>query len=328
MDYLPIGLKITGRLCLLVGGGEVAMAKAKLLRRAGAQLRVVAPRCLPELAAWPMVDWYPRHYESADLLGVSAVVVAIQCSHTQGRIAEEAAARGIPVNVVDVPALCTFVVPSVVDRHPILVAILSGGAAPVLARRLRGQIEALLPAKLGALAALLQSHRAQIKQQLPDLARRRLFFETVLSGPIPELVYRDEMDAAERELCAALCSQPSNSGVVYLVAVGPGDPELLTLRAQRVMQQADRVLYSATMPAAVVDRCRRDALLESWSEPLDPLEDRAERLARYASAGERAAVLVLGPAPDPDGTYARMCVRYNVRCEQVPGVSLGSLNSM
>lgn len=327
MDYLPIGLRIAGRTCLLVGGGETALRKAELLSRAGALLRVVAESCLPALAARPRVEWRARRYTSVDLDAVVAVVVADEDAELRRQVAADAGARHIPVNVVDVPELCTFVMPALVDRKPIVVSILSAGAAPVLARRLRGEIEALLPGRLGALAGLLQSFRPEIKRRLPDLAQRRAFFERVLDGPIPQLVYRHQMDVAEQRLKDALDDGDLPKGMAFMIGVGPGDPELLTLQAQRMMQQADRVLHDVAVPAGILERCRRDALLEVCNVSIAPEAPETqtagwvERLVTQVRAGERVAVLVCGAQADADGVASRACAAAGVGYVLVPGVA-------
>jgi uroporphyrin-III C-methyltransferase/precorrin-2 dehydrogenase/sirohydrochlorin ferrochelatase len=184
------------------------------------------------------------------------------------RVAELADARGIPVNVVDDPALCRFIMPAIVDRSPVVAAISTGGASPVLARLIRGRLEALIPAAFGRLAALAGEFRDEVKARIGDATRRRVFWERVLAGPIAELTYAGRDRDARESLSKALdeldrvgddAGAAGATGEVYLVGAGPGDPDMLTFRALRLMQQADVVVHDRLVSQRVLDLTRRDA---------------------------------------------------------------------
>ncbi len=265
MDYLPLFADLKGRPCLLVGGGEVAARKAALLERAGARLTVVAPDLCPALAARVAegaIEHRPRPFREADLEGTILVVAATDDADVNAEVSRAARARGVWVNVVDDPAASTFVMPAIVDRSPILVAVSSGGRAPVLARLLRARLEAWIPAGYGRLARLAGRFRRAVQERLPTLAQRRRFWEDVFEGPIAEQVLAGDEAGAERAMTTLLenaAGEPPVQGEVYLVGAGPGDPDLLTFRALRLMQKADVVLYDRLVAPPILDRVRRDA---------------------------------------------------------------------
>ncbi len=260
MDYLPLFHNLQGRRVLLVGGGEVALRKSRLLADAGAELRVVAPEICPELLALAGEDAHRRGYASGDLQGACLVIAATDDEPLNARISSEAKALGIPVNVVDAPALCSVIFPAIVDRSPLIVAVSSGGDAPVLARLIRARIETWIPARYGELAGLAKRFRSRVKALFPNVRERRVFWEDVFQGPIAERMLAGQGDEAQRLLENQLAGAPKPAGgEVYLVGAGPGDPDLLTFRALRLMQQADVVLYDRLVAPAIVELCRRDA---------------------------------------------------------------------
>ena len=265
MDYLPVFLDLRGRRCLVVGGGEVAARKTDLLLQAGAVVHAVAPELgatMQALADDSRIAHRARAFEQSDLEGVQLVIAASNDRAVNERVAELADARAIPVNVVDDPALCRFIMPSIVDRSPVIAAISTGGASPVLARLLRGRLEALIPSAFGRLAALAGEFRDQVKARIADAVERRMFWERVLTGPIAEMVYAGRDADARRSLSQALDESddpPSPIGEVYLVGAGPGDPDLLTFRALRLMQQADVVVHDRLVSRRVLELTRRDA---------------------------------------------------------------------
>ena len=263
MDYLPVFLDVRGRTALVVGGGKVALRKAELLVQAGALLRVVAPRILPALAA--LAERHGGRCESAPfaphhLDGAALAIVATGDPGVDAAVQREAAARDVPLNVADRPALCSFILPAVVDRSPVIVAFSTGGRVPVLARSLRARLEAMLPAGLGRLAEFLGARRGWLRERLPDPVRRLRAWERLLEGPVAERVLAgDEAEAGRllEEEVAALDAPPR--GEVFLVGAGPGDPELLSLRALRLMQQADVVFYDRLVSPPVLALVRREA---------------------------------------------------------------------
>ncbi|WP_342246332.1 siroheme synthase CysG [Pseudomonas sp. OTU5201] len=263
MDFLPLFHNLQGRQVLVVGGGEVALRKARLLADAGARLRVVAPQIdaqLLEMVEQSGGESHLRGYQDVDL---DACVLAIAASDDQALNAEvsgQAQARGIPVNVVDAPKLCSVIFPAIVDRSPLIVAVSSAGDAPVLARLIRAKIETWIPAAYGQLAGLAKKFRNQVKTLLPDVQQRRVFWEEVFQGPVAERMLAGQGAEAERLLAERVAGgAPKALGEVYLVGAGPGDPDLLTFRALRLMQQADVVLYDRLVAPAIIELCRRDA---------------------------------------------------------------------
>ncbi len=265
MRFLPVFLNIRQRPCIVVGGGEVAARKIRLLLQADADVRVVAPDLCATISQWlerGRIHHIAAHFTAETLERAALVVAATDDAEVNRRVSVLAQRKGIPVNVVDSPALCSFVMPSIVDRSPVVVAISSGGASPVLARLLRARLETLLPAAYGGLASLVESFRDRVKRRFARIDERRRFWEEVLEGPVAEMFLagrRDEAEAAlERQLQHAN-EQRYQGGEVYLVGAGPGDPDLLTFRALRLMQQAEVVLYDRLVPNEILELTRRDA---------------------------------------------------------------------
>ncbi|WP_298137698.1 siroheme synthase CysG [Acidiferrobacter sp.] len=263
MDYLPIFLDIRAARVLVVGGGEVAARKVGLLQGAGARVVVVSPELGPALTAAKAhgtITHIARPFTVADVAGARIVIAATNHASTNKRVYQAATAARVPVNVVDHPALCTFIMPSIIDRSPVLVAVSSGGTSPVLARLLRARLESLVASTYGALAAFMARRRPEVRQKITSAAHRRRFWERVLQGPAAELLLAGQeaaaADAFEREL-----AEPAGSGVglVSLVGAGPGDPDLLTLRALRLMQEADVVVHDRLVAAPILALCRREA---------------------------------------------------------------------
>lgn len=263
MDYLPIFIDLRERKVLLVGGGRVALRKAELLATAGARLLVVAPRIgeeLERLALRSGGDCRHEAFRPAHLDGVALVIVATGVPAVGSDVYREAMSRSIPVNVADRQELCSFILPSVVDRSPVIVAFSTGGRAPVLARTLRARLEAMLPGSLGRLAAFLGARRGWLRERVPEESVRRRIWERLVQGPIAERVL-----AGNEEEAARLIEQEINakdmlaSGEVYLVGAGPGDPDLLSFRALRLMQQADIVFHDRLVSAEVLALVRREA---------------------------------------------------------------------
>ncbi|MDG9923072.1 MULTISPECIES: siroheme synthase CysG [unclassified Pseudomonas] len=332
MDFLPLFHKLQGRVVLVVGGGEVALRKARLLSDAGAQLRVVAPEIrgdLRELAGEGATSL--RGYESADLQGVALVIAATDDEPLNARISAEAQALGIPVNVVDAPALCSVIFPAIVDRSPLIVAVTSGGDAPVLARLIRAKIETWIPATYGQLAGLAKRFRDRVKQLFPDVQQRRVFWEDVFQGQIAESVFAGKLGEAERLLDAKVAgAAPRALGEVYLVGAGPGDPDLLTFRALRLMQQADVVLYDRLVAPAIIELCRRDAeriyVGKRRSEHAVPQEEINQLLVDLAKQGKRVLRLKGG---DPfifgrGGEEIEQLAAEGIQFQVVPGITAAS----
>lgn len=265
MDYFPIFIDIRAARCVIIGGGEVALRKAEALARAGAAVDVVAPLIrteLRELAAVSGGVCQDRGYDAADLRGARLVVAATDDAAINRSVSEQARALNIPVNVVDQPDLCTYIVPSIVDRSPLVIALSSGGASPVLLRLLRERLERMFPASYGELARLAGSVRDRVRAAISDGDGRRRFWERVLEGPVAEAAVSGRLNQARDLLDAEIKagSVPADrGGEVWLVGAGPGDPDLLTLKALRLMQRADVVLHDNLVSPQILDLVRRDA---------------------------------------------------------------------
>jgi uroporphyrin-III C-methyltransferase/precorrin-2 dehydrogenase/sirohydrochlorin ferrochelatase len=266
MNYFPVFFDLTALKVLVVGGGEVALRKVALLERSGASITLVAPEVLPELrerAAAGKINLRVREFVADDLDGARMVIVATSRRAVNRWIASLSEARGIPVNVVDDREASRFIVPAIIDRDPVLVAISTAGASPVLARRLRERLEALIPKKIGELALWLRALRHAARRRLRDTDERRRFFEDIVDGPAARRFIEGDAHGAQaiaQQLLARTSTAPRAAGEVTLVGAGPGDPELLTLKALRALQDADVILHDRLVPEALLDMARRDAV--------------------------------------------------------------------
>ncbi|ERI53601.1 uroporphyrinogen-III C-methyltransferase [Pseudomonas sp. AOB-7] len=332
MQFLPLFHKLQDRPVLVIGGGEVALRKARLLSDAGARLRVVAPEIRSELQelAGP-AGIFLRGYQASDLQGVALVIAATDDEPLNAQISVQAQALGIPVNVVDAPALCSVIFPAIVDRSPLIVAVSSGGDAPVLARLIRAKIETWIPATYGQLANLGKRFRERVKQLFPDVQQRRVFWEDVFQGQVAESVFAGKPEEGERLLEARLAgAAPRALGEVYLVGAGPGDPDLLTFRALRLMQQADVVLYDRLVAPAIIELCRRDAeriyVGKRRADHAVPQEQINQLLIDLARQGKRVLRLKGG---DPfifgrGGEEIEQLAAEGIPFQVVPGITAAS----
>jgi uroporphyrin-III C-methyltransferase / precorrin-2 dehydrogenase / sirohydrochlorin ferrochelatase len=267
VNYFPVFFDLTAQKVLVVGGGEVALRKVSLLERTGASITVVAPEIAPELrqrAAAGKLQLAVREFAPGDLDGARLVIVATSRRAVNRWIANLSEARNIPVNVVDDAQASRFIVPAIIDRDPVLVAVSTGGTSPVLARRLRERLEALIPARIGELAVWLRGLRRASRQKLRGIDERRRFFETIVDGAAAHRFMEGDKQGAQRiaqQLLASTSTAPRAAGEVTLVGAGPGDPELLTLKALRALQDADVILHDRLVPGAVLELARRDAAL-------------------------------------------------------------------
>ncbi len=332
MDYLPIFLDLRGRNCLVVGGSETAARKAELLLRAGAHVEVVAPELHESFGQLPHADRVRRVAEafSPDLLdGKDALIVVESDAAIAAPIADAARARHIPVNVADKPALCSFILPSIIDRSPIMVAVSSGGASPVLARMLRARLETLIPAAYGRLSALAGRYKGRVREAIKP-QQRRAFWEKVFLSPVAEMVFSGRDVEAEAQLDAMIkegADHDIGHGEVYLVGAGPGNPDLLTFRALRLMQQADVIVYDRLVSPPILDMCRRDAERIYVGKERDdhavPQEEINLMLVRLAKEGKRTLRLKGG---DPfifgrGGEEIETLVEHGVSFQVVPGIT-------
>ena len=335
MDYLPIFLAIKDEPCLLVGGSQAAEPKARLLLRAGARLVVVATALTPglrDLVGEPGVTWRRRAFREDDLDGMRLVIIAADDEALARTVAGAARQRGIPVNAVDRRSLCSFILPSILDRSPLVVAVSTSGAAPILARILRARLETIFPAELGRLARFIGEIRPAVLRRITDPALRRRFFEGIVDGPIGEQVLAGREDDARGALESALaeCQGAGTAGEVYLVGAGPGDPDLLTFRALRLMQKADVVVYDRLVSKAVLDLTRRDAeRIYAGKQPgyhAIPQHEINDLLARLALAGKQVLRLkggdpfIFGRGGEEIETLAALGVPFQV----VPGITAAS----
>lgn len=263
MALYPLFANLAGRTVLVVGGGAVAERKIAALLKTGARIRVGAPQMTATIAAWAAgarIDCQHGDYVPAWLDDAWLVIAATGDAGINARVADEAGRRRVLVNVVDDAALSTFQVPAVIDRSPLLVAISSGGAAPMLARALRERLEILLDHALGPLAVLLGRYRNAIRAARPRPETRRLFYSQLLDGSVTSSLRARRPRAAERVLKAAIAAPTARpQGEVVLVGAGPGDPGLLTLHALRALNEADVILHDRLVSADVLDLARRDA---------------------------------------------------------------------
>jgi uroporphyrin-III C-methyltransferase/precorrin-2 dehydrogenase/sirohydrochlorin ferrochelatase len=332
MQALPIFINITHRLCVVIGGGEVASRKVAALLKANAAVTVVSPEIDAELQSLSderKIQYIPSVYAPAQLQGACLVIAATDDAGINEAVSRDAKLLNIPVNVVDCPALCTFTMASIVDRSPVVIAISSEGAAPVLARYIRTKIETMLPAGYGRIATIAGEFRAQVKAKFKTSQQRRIFWENVLQGPIVERILSGQEAAAREALNAALSatSDVAHHGEVYLVGGGPGDPDLLTFRALRLMQQCDVCVYDKLVSPEVMELVRRDAELIYVGKARDqhtmPQEEINELLAKLAKQGKRVLRLKGG---DPfifgrGGEEIETLMQHGVPFQVVPGIT-------
>jgi uroporphyrin-III C-methyltransferase/precorrin-2 dehydrogenase/sirohydrochlorin ferrochelatase len=347
MDGLPIAFQLKGRSVLVVGGGELALRKIRLLSKTSAKIIVVTPSPEHHLAQYlversaqcadeNLISLHQRSFKKSDLRSQALVISATGVTALDTAVSDAARALNIPVNVPDRPELCTFHMPSIIDRDPIVVAVSSGGSAPLLARRVRENIEALLPKRLGKLAEFAARFRDAAKATVPAGLPRLRFWEKALSGPIADAVLAGR-EAPAREAMLRLLNDPTRpqssasnqieGGIVHIVGAGPGDPDLLTLKALRLLQQADTVVYDRLIGAEILDLARRDAeLIFAGKEKGRHHKTQAEinaLLAEEAGKGKRVVRLKGG---DPfvfgrGGEELDYLRQRGIPVETVPGIT-------
>ena len=334
MDYLPIFCRLDNKPVLLVGGGEVAERKARLLLDAGAQLTVVAPELDPELAelaANGSIEWLAGEFASQQLAGKWLVVAATDRREVNALVYQSANQARIFANVVDDPKRSSFIMPSIIDRSPLMVAISSGGKAPVLARLLREKLEALLPQHLGAVAAFAGSLRERVKARFASMGERRRFWERLLGADrLGQALARGDHASANQLADSLFADESQTGGEVVLVGAGPGDPGLLTLHALRQMQQADVVVYDRLVSDEVMALVRRDAkrifVGKQAGNHCVPQEGINQLLLEEAKKGQRVVRLKGG---DPfifgrGGEELEALVGSGIGFQVVPGITAAS----
>ena len=336
MEYLPIFIQIKHRPCLVVGGGTIAARKVALLRKAQADVIVVSPELCAELEGLSqqgLIEHKPRIFEDADLEECVMVIAATDQHDVNQHISDLANKLSLPVNVVDNPKQGSFIMPSIIDRSPVVIAVSTGGASPVLARLIRTRLEGSIPAAYGQLAKLVESFREKVKAAFPDVESRRSFWEKILEGSVAEMVFTGHENDAKKMLDKAIDEQsvvPHIPGEVFLVGAGPGDPDLLTFRALRLMQQADVVVYDRLVSPAIMEMVRRDAEVVYVGKERDKhtmqQENINQLLVRLAKEGKRVLRLKGG---DPfifgrGGEEIELLAQEGIAFQVVPGITAAS----
>ncbi|MEL0628090.1 siroheme synthase CysG [Psychromonas aquatilis] len=333
MDYLPIFTKLENRHCLVVGGGDIAARKVKLLLKANATITVCAPDIcdwLLEKAQHNQISIINELFTDQLIDGKWLVIAATNQDHINEHVAKLAEKKQILVNVVDEPKLCSFIMPSIVDRSPIVVAISSGGSAPVLARLIRERLEALLPMHIGRLAKISGEFRHRVKQVISKESLRRRYWEKLFgNGDLAGLLQKGQTEKAQQLMEENLTEEVAK-GDVALVGAGPGDPSLLTLKALQLMQQADVVLYDRLVSKEILELVRRDADLISVGKAAGKHEVQQSRtnemLVELAKQGKKVVRLKGGDSFifGRGGEELEELVEAGVAFQVVPGITSAS----
>jgi len=335
MDYFPIFLSLKQQPCLVIGGGEIAARKIKLLAKANAKITVIAEKFSHTVMAMETEHGLilrKKTFAIKDIRTYRLVVSATNNHALNESIAKICQQKNIPVNVVDNPQLCSFIFPAIIDRSPVIAAVSTGGVSPVLARLLRAKIETVIPAQFGQLAQLAEKFRTLVKQKIIHPAQRRIFWEKTLQGGVAELVFSGKSTQAEVLLQQQLVDTDNtvNEGEVYLVGAGPGDPDLLTFRALRLMQQADVVVYDRLVSPEILELVRRDSqqiyVGKQRNNHTVPQASINELLATLAKQGKRVVRLKGG---DPfifgrGGEEIETLMEQGIRFQVVPGITAAS----
>lgn len=334
MDIFPISLKLQQQPCLIVGGGHIAYRKALLLAKAGAKIDVLAPEIddsLLQLVQQSQGQYVQDVFSSSTALRhYRLVIAATDNNRVNQQVFAACEAENVLVNSVDDPPHCRFMVPAIIDRSPLVISVASNGTSPVLSRQIRTQLESSIPHGMGKLAEFSGQWRAAVKQKIVNPEERRIFWEELYASPLKEQVFNDNLDAANQSIQHALVEWQTPKGEVYLVGAGPGDPELLTLKALRLMQQADVVIYDRLVSAPILELCRRDAekvyVGKARSNHAVPQEGINALLVKYAQAGKRVCRLKGG---DPfifgrGGEEIQELYEAGVSFQVVPGITAAS----
>ncbi len=334
MEFLPLFFDLKRKPCLLIGGGAIATRKARLLQKAQAKIFVLSPDVdseLLEIVKDSGGAYYAEQYDVAYLDDKVLVISATNDNVLNERVAKDCHARKLPVNVVDNPAVCSVIMPAIIDRSPLIIGVTSGGESPVLARRLRTELESNIPAAYGDLAKMASDFRQQVKDSFPSDVDRRRFWEAVLNGDIAENVLSGNSALARERLQEKIDAKDVEShGEVYLVGAGPGDPDLLTFKALRLMQKAEVVLYDRLVSGPILDMVRRDADRVYVGKKRDdhavPQQEINQLLLEYAQKGKRVLRLKGG---DPfifgrGGEEIDLLAEHNIPFQVVPGITAAS----
>lgn len=317
-----------------MGGGHIALRKATLLAKAGAIIDVVAPAIEDQLlqlikttGGEPFIEAFAEKFLSTPY---RLVIAATNDAEVNKTVFEQCEARNLLVNSVDDIPHCRFMVPAIIDRSPLIVSVASNGTSPVLSRQIRTQLETSIPHGMGKLAEFSGKWRNQVKEKISNPDERRIFWENLYASPLKEQVFNDNLDVADSMLEQALQEWKAPKGEVYLVGAGPGDPELITLKALRLMQQADVVIYDRLVSAPILELCRRDAIKiyvgKARSNHSVPQDGINALLVDYAKKGKRVCRLKGG---DPfifgrGGEEIQELFQAGVPFQVVPGITAAS----
>ena len=335
MEHLPIFINIKQKPTLVVGGGDIALRKINLLLKAKAKVDCLSPLFCEDINTL-FKDGYikliKKSFEQADIKDYSVIIAATDDSSVNSLISSIAHDKRIPVNVVDSPALSSFIMPSIVDRSPVIIAVSSAGKAPVLARIIRAKLETVIPSSYGILAEIAGEYRQRVKDHFSQIRDRRTFWEATFSGVIAEKVFSGRINEAKNDIEKQLNdSVEMELGEVYLVGAGPGDPDLLTFKALRLIQQADVVLYDRLVSKGVMELVRRDSELiyvgkKGGSDKSTRQVDINNQLVELAKSGKRVCRLKGG---DPfifgrGGEEIESLSEHNIPFQVVPGITAAS----
>lgn len=337
MDYLPIFVQIKNQPCLIVGGGVVAARKADLFIKAGADVTVIAPELKTEMRHHldqGLIAWHPGVFSEQAMVLIASPKYVIAATNQQAineSVYQYCQAHKIPVNVADQTEFCDYILPSIVDRSPVTIAVSTGGRSPILARLMKARLEAMIPAGFGRLADLLGTYRYKVKDTFATPEKRKLFWEKLLQSSFVDKAVQGREKEAEYILQHALDVESdqtlSEKGEVYLIGAGPGDPDLMTFKAQRLLQQADVVLYDRLVAPEIVEMARREAeriyVGKKDKEHTLPQEEINQLIVDLAKQGKKVARLKGG---DPyifgrGAEEAELLVANDVPFEVVPGIT-------
>ncbi len=338
MKYFPLNIELNKKSILLIGGGEVAERKLDLLMKAEAKVMLVAPNFTDYLLSFGenknLVFIHSEYTASVlDKNKFSFIIAATNNEKLNTQIASDANERNILVNVVDRPEICDFIFPSILERGPVTVSVSTGGASPVLARMLRTKLETLIPGGYGKLAKIVSENRIKVREKFKNFKSNRIFWEEILNSKFVDLILSGQENDALNYLNTEIDNfdeTKKSEGEVYLVGAGPGDPDLLTFRALRLMQQADIVLYDRLVHPDIIELVRRDAQKIYVGKERDHHVVRQDEinqlLVKYAKEGNRVLRLKGG---DPfifgrGGEEIETLVDENVTFQVVPGITSAS----
>ena len=335
MDHLPIFINVRQNSCLVIGGGDIALRKINLLIKAQAKVDCLSPlfcEGITNLSQSGDVNLIQKRFESDDIKDYAIIIASTDDSSVNALISKSAKKARIPVNVVDSPELSSFIMPSIVDRSPVIIAVSSAGKAPVLARIIRAKLETVIPSAYGVLAEIAGEYRQKVKDRFSKIKDRRAFWESIFSGVIAEKVFSGRINEAKDDIDKQLKrASEIELGEVYLVGAGPGDPDLLTFKALRLIQQADVVLYDRLVSKGVMELVRRDSELiyvgkKGGSQESTRQIDINDQLVELAKSGKRVCRLKGG---DPfifgrGGEEIESLSEHGIPFQVVPGITAAS----